>query len=146
MAFEIDETVEIDAPVDVVWKVLTDLGSYGEWNPFVTECHSTLTPGDPIEMLVVLGGPKPRKQREYIRTNTPGIEFSYSMKPVPLGALHSRRSHTLTPLDGGRCRYRSHFQLGGWLGPVVSGAMGKALHSGFGGMTAAVKERAEQLR
>ncbi|WP_227982376.1 SRPBCC domain-containing protein [Nocardia spumae] len=145
MALEIDDTVEIDAPAEVVWKVLTDLGSYGEWNPFVTECHSTLEPGDPIDMLVRLGSPKPRNQREFIRTNTPGVEFSYSMKPVPLGALHSRRSHTVTPLDGGRCRYRSHFELGGWLSPVVTTAMGKALHAGFGGMTAALKTRAEQL-
>ncbi|WP_036501295.1 SRPBCC domain-containing protein [Nocardia aobensis] len=146
MAFVIDDTVEIDAPAEVVWKVLTDLGSYGEWNPFVAECRSTLEPGDPIEMQVRLGSPKPRKQVEYVRTHTPGTEFSYSMKPVPLGILHSLRSHTVTPLDNGRTRYRSHFELGGLLRPVVTLALGKALHSGFGGMTAAVKERAESLR
>ncbi|NKY85304.1 SRPBCC domain-containing protein [Nocardia veterana] len=145
MAFVIDDTVEIDAPAEVVWKVLTDLDSYGEWNPFVVECRSTLEPGDPIEMRVRLGSPKPRAQREFIRTHTPGTEFSYSMKPVPLGILHSRRSHTVTALDDGRTRYRSHFELGGLLQPVVTAALGKHLRAGFEGMTAAVKQRAEQL-
>ena len=45
MGFIIDETVYIDAPAEVVWQVLTDLPSYGEWNPFVSRCESTLVPG-----------------------------------------------------------------------------------------------------
>ncbi|MBO0855698.1 MAG: SRPBCC domain-containing protein [Nocardia sp.] len=146
MAFVIDETVQIDAPAGVVWKVLTDLGSYGEWNSYVPDCRSTLEPGAPIEMKVNLGGSTPRKQREFIKSFTPGSEFSYGMKPVPLGALHSHRSHTVTPVDDGRCTYRSYFELDGWLSPVVRTALGKALHKGFGDMTAEVKTRAEQVR
>ncbi|MGV9673869.1 SRPBCC family protein [Nocardia sp. NPDC003482] len=144
MAFVIEDSVEIAAPAEVVWKVLTDFDDYGQWNPFVPACATTLEPGSPIDMQVRLG-PRERAQREYIRTCTPGTEFSYGMKPVPLGALHSLRSHTLTPLDATRTRYTSHFELGGWLRGVVTGPMGTALHSGFGGMTAALKTRAEQL-
>src|SRR5690606_24640586 len=146
MAFVVDTTVYIDAPAEVVWQVLTDLPRYGEWNPFVTECASSLTPGAPIDMLVDLGGPKPKRQREYMRTHTPGREFSYAMKPVPLGALHSRRSHTVTAVSDRRTRYESHFELGGWLHPVVAAALGGQLRRGFEGMTAAVQRQAETLR
>ncbi|MBF6170735.1 SRPBCC domain-containing protein [Nocardia blacklockiae] len=145
MTFTIDDTVDIDAPAEVVWKVLTDFAAYGEWNPFVADCRTTLEPGAPIDMRVRLVGAKPMHQREWIRTHTPGTEFSYSMKPVPLGALHSLRSHTLTPLPDGRCRYASHFEIGGWLRPLVTGLLGGALRRGFGGMTAGVKERAERI-
>ncbi|MBL1073697.1 SRPBCC domain-containing protein [Nocardia sp. 2] len=146
MAFVIDITVDIDAPAELVWRVLTDVDKYGEWNPFCLECSTTLEPGTPIDMKVRLVGSTPKTQREYIRTHTPGHEFSYSMKPAPLGLLRSHRSHTLTDLGDGRTRYDSHFQLDGPLAPVVSGLLGSALKRGFGGMTAAVKTRSETLK
>lgn len=145
MAFVIDDSVEIDAPAAVVWQVLTDFPRYREWNPFCRSAESTLEPGAPIDMRVKLLGPKEKAQREYIRSVEPGTGFSYTMKPMPLGALHSLRSHTLTPLGAERCRYDSHFELAGWLLPVVTGLMGSALRRGFGEMTAAVATRATQL-
>ncbi|WP_405495198.1 SRPBCC domain-containing protein [Nocardia sp. NBC_00511] len=146
MAFVIDNSVEIEAPAELVWQVLTDVDNYGDWNPFVIECKTTLEPGSPIDMRVRLIGPSPRKQREFIATNTPGKEFSYNMKPAPLGLLSSKRTHTLTPLGDGRTRYDSHFELNGPVSPLVATLMGSALHKGFGGMTAGVKLRAESLR
>ncbi|WP_280357211.1 SRPBCC domain-containing protein [Nocardia otitidiscaviarum] len=146
MPLVIDKSVEIDAPAELVWQVLTDVDRYGEWNPFVLGCETTLEPGSPIDMRVRLIGPRPRTQREFIRSHTPGKEFSYTMKPVPLGTLHSERSHTVTALSAERCRYDSHFALAGWLSPVVTAIMGGALRQGFAGMTDAVKQRAESLR
>lgn len=32
---EIATTVDVDAPPEVVWQVLTDFDSYDEWNPFL---------------------------------------------------------------------------------------------------------------
>ncbi|MCX4091856.1 SRPBCC domain-containing protein [Nocardia sp. alder85J] len=145
MGFVIDESVEIGASADVVWGVLTDFAAYGEWNPFVLECRTTLRPGEPIDMLVQLTGPHPRRQREFIRSHTPGTEFAYTMKPVPAGALHSLRTQRLTPIDDEHCRYTSHFELNGWLRPVVSAALGAAMRRGFAGMTAGLRERAEKL-
>ncbi|MFI6865740.1 SRPBCC domain-containing protein [Nocardia sp. NPDC050406] len=146
MALVIDKSVEVDAPAELVWRVLTDVDRYGEWNPFCISCSTTLEPGTPIDMEVRLVGPSPRKQREYIHSHTPGREFSYRMKPVPLGTLHSERSHTVTALGAERCRYDSHFELDGWLSPVVTGLLGGALRRGFAEMTDAVKQRAEALR
>ncbi|MTE16826.1 SRPBCC domain-containing protein [Nocardia aurantiaca] len=145
MAFVIDKSVEIDAPAELVWQVLADVDKYGEWNPFVLECTTTLEPGSPIDMRVQLVGP-PKKQREFIRSHTPGREFSYTMKPAPLGLLSSERSHLVTDLGDDRTRYDSHFQLDGPLASVVGGLLGGALRKGFGGMTDGVKSRAEALR
>ncbi len=141
MSLVIDETIEIDAPAAKVWEVLTDFERYGEWNTFCYEASSTLEPGSTIDMRVQLGGNR-RPQREWIRTHTPGVEFSYTMKPVPLGALHSLRSHTVVPLGPDRCRYESRFTLAGWLSPVVALTLGKHLRAGFGAMTRGVGERA----
>jgi hypothetical protein len=146
MAFIIDATLEIDASAERVWQVITDFPRYGEWNPFLAACSSTLKPGDPIDLQVRLSDSEPRAQREWILSHTPGREFSYGMKPAPLGALRSRRSHTVTSLGPDRCRYDSHFELAGWLQPLVRGLFGARLEQGFAGMTAGIKSRAETLR
>ena len=140
----IEHVLDIDAPPAVVWEVLTDLPRYREWNPFVVECHSTLAPGDPIDLLVKLRA-TPQKQREWMIENVAGKGFAYRMKPVPLGALSSRRSHQLEDLGGGRTRYRSHMQLSGWLMPLVRMLLGKNLQQGFSQMSDAVRARSEQL-
>ena len=145
MAFVIDATLDIDAPAELVWNVITDFSRYAEWNPFLRACATTLKPGDPIDLQVQLLGPKPRPQREWMRTHTPGREFSYNMKPAPLGALRSGRSHTVTPLGAGRSRYQSHFELAGWMQPLVRGLLGAKLEQGFAGMTDGIKKQAELL-
>ncbi len=32
----------IDAPIEVVWRTLTDVATYGDWNPFVVRVEGTL--------------------------------------------------------------------------------------------------------
>lgn len=142
--FVFEQNLQIEAPAAVVWEVISDLARYGEWNPFVTECTSTLRPGDPIDMTVQLMS-KPQKQREWVTDYVEGQRFAYRMKPVPMGALSSARWHDIAPEDEARCRYQSHFELRGWMMPLVRGLLGTRLRNGFSGMNAGVKQRAESL-
>lgn len=140
-----DDVVEVDAPADVVWSVLTDFDRYADWNPFIGRCRADLTVGAPIDMEVRQLAPRPIHMREWISGVTPGRAFTYSMKPLPLGALRSKRSHTLTPLSDERTRYESHFELAGWLAPVVGLLFGRGFRRGFPGMTTALGREAERL-
>lgn len=144
MAFVIDQTIEINASAETVWQVLTDLPRYGEWNPFCLECRSTLKPGETIVMTVQLTS-KPQQVVEFINEHVPGRRFAYNMKPVALGALASLRSHDVEALGPARARYRSYFKLSGWMMPLVKALFGQKLVHGFGAMTKAVGQRAEQL-
>jgi len=122
--FVIDRDIQIAAPAAVVWEVLTDLAKYPEWNPFCLECRSTLKPGDPIHMKVNLTG-KPQDVEEVMAELVPGQRFAYHMKPMPLGALSSLRSHDLRSRGAELCSYRSYFELRGWLRPLVLGLFRK---------------------
>ncbi len=144
MAIVIDHDLEIDAPAKLVWEVITDAARYGEWNPFVLECNTTLEPGSPINMKVKLGK-SIQKANEVMDQVNEGRGFSYRMKPPPLGALRSYRTHDIEPLGEDRCRYRSHFELAGWLSPVVSLIMRRHMQTGFDGMAQGIKNRAEEL-
>ncbi len=142
--FEIDHDIEIQAPAEAVWAVITDFDRYPEWNPFVVSARSSLTPGEPIDMKVKLLGPVQR-QVEIILDVREGEGFSYCMKPFPLGALSSRRSHRITTINDRCCRYQSHFELRGWMMSLVRGLMRGALQRGFDGMSEGIRERAEAL-
>lgn len=142
--FVIDKTIEIAAPAAVVWEVISDLKRYPEWNPFCLACASTLKPGDPIDMTVKLMA-RPQQQREWMLEYVEGRRFAYQMKPVPLRALSSFRSHDVDALGADRSRYRSYFHLKGWLRGLVLGLFQSKLEAGFAGMTDAVKVRAETL-
>lgn len=142
--FIIEKNIEIAAPAAIVWEVIRDLAKYPEWNPFCIECSSTLRPGDPIDMKVKLMA-KPQPQREWVKEYVEGKRFAYSMKPAPLGALASFRSHDVEAIDATRTRYRSYFHLQGWIKPLVVGLLGSRLEAGFAGMTAGIQRRAEEL-
>ena len=143
MALVIDHVVDIDAPPATVWRILTDFDEYEHWNPLAVRCATTLVPGDPIDMRVRLGPGRLLKQREWVRTCTPGQEFSYAMKPIPLGLLQSLRTQELTAIEGNRTRYTAHFEIQGFLQPLVRVLLGGALRRGFDGVAAGLKARAE---
>lgn len=142
--FTIDRTLDIDAPKALVWTVLTDFEHYGEWNPFVPEATCDLRAGGAIEMQVKLRD-TPQFQREWVNSVTPGEAFSYSMKAVPLGTLRSLRVQTLEALGDDRTRYTSHFEIAGWLQPLVTSIFGGGMRRGFEGMALGLKRRAESM-
>ena len=145
MAFIIDYDLEINAPLDTVWEVITDVARYSEWNKFTVACKSTLKPGDPIVMKVVLFG-KPQPQTETIFTHVPKQSMSYGLDGGALKAIVSNRIHTVVALGPNRTHYRSHFELSGWMMPLVRALMKSRLQHGFRVMTDGIKARAEKLQ
>jgi hypothetical protein len=122
--------------------VIADLDAYPAWNPFVVACRSTLAVGAPIWMRVRIFGSFAQPQRETIFEHVAGSRLCYGLAPLPLGALASRRCHELEPLGPDRTRYRSHFELRGWLAPLVRVLLGARLENGFGAMSDALAARA----
>jgi hypothetical protein len=145
VAFIIDENLDVAAPASTVWEVLTDFPRYGEWNPFVVACASTLEVGSAIDMRVHVLDAFAQPQRETIFEHVPGQRFCYGLAGDALGALSSRRSHEVTSRGDRSAIYRSHFELSGWLAPLVRALFGRKLERGFHEMTRAIGKRAEAL-
>jgi hypothetical protein len=146
MSFVIDLSCEIEAPLATVWDVITDLSAYGEWNPFVVACRSTLVAGDPIVMQVRLFAWFTQSQRERIFEHVPHDHLCYGLDGGSVGAVVSRRCHELHAIGAERTRYRSHFEMSGWLAPLVRAMLGSRLEHGFRSMTDAIRQRAERLQ
>ena len=142
---KLHQSVEIDAPAEIVWQAIIDLDRYGEWNPFVVAAESTLKPGEPMRMKVRLFAAFAQPQTETIFELEPLRRLCYGLAPTRLGALSSRRCHELEALCESRCRYTSRFELVGWIAALVELLTGSRLARRFAENTAALKERAELL-
>jgi len=42
----------LDSPVEDVWKTLSTLPAYGEWNPFITSASGMLALGERLELTI----------------------------------------------------------------------------------------------
>jgi hypothetical protein len=146
VSLAIDHVLDIDAPPGVVWDAITDLPAYGEWNPFVVACRSTLAVGDPITMRVRLFSWFAQTQRETVVEHVPGRRLCYGLDGGATGAIVSRRCHEVEAIGTSRTRYRSHFALSGWLAGLVRLLLGARLRRGFASMSAAIQVRAEAMR
>ena len=58
---EIRTEIEIDAPVNEVWSILTDFKRHAEWNPFIRKIAGELREG--AQLQVNLGPPGKRAMR-----------------------------------------------------------------------------------
>ena len=137
-------TLTIDAPAEIVWRVVTDVDAYPEWNAFTTGCRTTWEVGTPIVMKVRLLPRLTIRQRETVRVNEDGRLIEYGID-LPMGLLRSSRRHVLTAVGAGTTRYDSEFVLEGRLAPLVDRLLGARLRQGFNDMTSGLAGRARQL-
>ena len=45
MSKQLDSMIDIDAPAERVWQVLTDFGAYPAWNPFIVRADGAAEEG-----------------------------------------------------------------------------------------------------
>ncbi len=137
-------TVTIDVPAAVVWRVVTDVGAYPEWNTFTIGCRTTWEVGTPIVMKVRLLPRLTIRQRETVRVNEDDRLIEYGID-LPMGLLRSSRRHVLTAVSAEATRYDSEFVLEGRLAPLVDRLLGARLGEGFEAMTSGLARRAREL-
>lgn len=145
MSLRIDHSLEIAAPAELVWQVLTDFEAYREWNPFVVAASCSLIVGEPMDMRVRVLPFMVQPQREWITSCEEGRGFCYAMSMEPGKLLRSRRCHEITPVDPAASRYESRFAIEGPLSGIVAGLLGSQLRRGFTEMSEEMKARAERL-
>ena len=134
--------VEIDAPIERVWQILTDIDRYGEWNPFTPQAETTLEIGDPIPLHVRLVGERLVRRVERVTRNEP-YTLGWDMKMGARFLLYAERVQVLTAVDQNRTHYKTEDCFTGWLRPLVLGLFGKAMERGFVDCALGLKKAAE---
>jgi len=139
-------TVEIDAPVELVWSVLTDYARYPEWNPYTVRVDTTLEVGSVIDLHL----PDPANpgstfvNREYVREVTPPHYLRYDTgEEIP--GMHAVREQWVSDLGGGRSSYRTTDLFSGEIAGWVFEQQGAWVKAGFDSVCHALKARVESL-
>lgn len=135
--------IEIDAPAERIFDILTDLASYSEWNPFTPRVESTLRPGDPVHLYVRLRSERLSHRVEYVSRNERPSHLCWGMTMVAAFLLRAERCQTLTRIDERRTRFVNEDVFSGWLEPLVMRFFGAAMQRGFESVATALKKRAE---
>ncbi len=150
-----EASVEIDAPIEVVWAVMVDTARYGEWNSFVreAECPSPPAVGDPIRLHVEFtpGGRRVTSPERITRLQAPQdaagvrvahLAYVFEGWPARLGLVRGTRHQRLRQAPGGPTRYETVEEFSG---PLVALAGPGRVQRGFERHAADLKARAEAL-
>lgn len=139
--------VDIDAPVSVVWEVLTDLARYGEWNPFCIQAESTLALGAPVHMMCANLW-KPGKfvpQVEYVCAFEPEYRLSWELRHTEEKPYAARRDQFVHAVGADKSRYLTTDAFLGATGPDVYKLVAPMVKAAFDATALAIKKRAETL-
>ncbi len=74
---EVFSEIEIQAPAERVWQVLTDFASYPDWNPFIRRINGQLKEGKRLKVYIEPPGAKGRTFRPKVLKSEPNHELRW---------------------------------------------------------------------
>lgn len=142
MKKEIRTEIEIDAPPDRVWTVLTDFERFPDWNPFVTRVEGDPRVGETLKIEVQLPGSRRLNFTPIVLRAEPGRELTW-VGTMPLGAFRGEHFHRIEAAGDSRIRFVHGEHFSGWMVGLVWRLYGPAIEAGYELMNKALKKEAE---
>ncbi len=139
---ELRTEIEIGAPKERVWDMLTDFEAFTDWNPFLQKATGTPAVGERLEIYIKPPGGMGMTIKPTVKTSDPGKEFRWRGKLLVSGLFDGEHVFELRPTDGG-CRLVHREEFTGILVAPMLALIGKKTRQGFEDMNAALKQRAE---
>ena len=139
----LDTSIEINAAPQKVWDIITDFGSYGQWNPLSPAAEGKLEQGAVLKITIVPAGGKPMAAKCTLTALEPGRKIAWMGKaPIP-GMMSGEHALEVEALPDGRTRFRNSEVMRGWLFPLMRGSYERGFKPQFHAMNEALKKRAE---
>lgn len=142
---EIDTSIEIDAPAERVWEVLTRFSEFDDWNPVITRMRAGLAAGADVSFLIRIDGRKIPIQARMLKVEA-GREIRWKGPRSDLLAKLVAAEHFLRvePRSDGRSVFIHGERFTGVLLKYLWGFAEPRILAAYGVMNRAVKARAEQ--
>jgi hypothetical protein len=142
---ELQSEIEIQAPAERVWQVLTDFATFPQWNPFIRRASGEIKQGSRLEVLMQPSGARGTTFRPEVLRVEPGRELRWLGHLFVPGLFDGEHTFTIEPLgtDPDRVRFVQREKFTGLLVPLFAGALDTDTKRGFDEMNKAIKERAE---
>jgi len=134
--------IDIDAPAERVWQIVSDFDEYADWNPFIVRAAGEPRVGARLDITIAAPGMRPVSFRPRVLDVEPGRLIRWKGEFKLPGLFDGRHALIVDALDGGRSRFTTHEDVTGLLLPFAGKVM-TASQRGFELMAQALKERAE---
>ena len=138
------DRVQIDAPIDLVWSVLTEVEKYGEWNPFTPRVQTDFKIGSPAHLRVRMGPTKMKITETVCAFEKPRL-IAWTKTFGARWFLVAVRQQILEPVDEASCTYHNTDRLTGLMAPVVLLLNGSYMRRGFNDVGEGLKRYAEAV-
>ncbi len=140
---EIHTEVEIAAPAERVWQILTDFARFPEWIPFIRQASGALWVGARLEVRLQPPGGRATTLRPTVRKVEPNREFRWLGHVLVPGLFDGEHIFTIEQLSEGWVRFIQREEFRGLLAPLILRLIGMDTRRGFEAMNRALKARAE---
>lgn len=140
---ELNTEIDIDAPVERVWKVLTDLAEYPQWNPMIRWISGELRPGARLKVRFEPEGRRGHTFRPKLMTVKPGRELRWLGWPRFPGFFDTEHYWIINETPDGNARLFHGVVIYGLLAPLGAKALERTSRIPFEKMNRAHKNRAE---
>lgn len=135
--------IEIDAPPERVWAVLTDFEAYPDWNSFIRFIRGALQPGARLEVRIQPSGQRGMTFRPSLLVVNRGRELAWLGRLLLPGIFDGEHHFVIEPIAEGRVRFRQSESFRGVLIPLFKASLDRDTRRGFEEMNRALKARAE---
>jgi uncharacterized membrane protein len=133
----------IDAPVEVVFKLISDLPNYPNWNPFIIIARGKVEMGGVISGKSVLGK-RTTSYRHKIFQYIPNRSLCWHDFGFISKFVYSKRSRYTEGRDG-KTYYECQLRISGLLSGLVNIIYGEGLRNGIVAEAKALRKEAEKI-
>lgn len=135
--------IEIEAPAERVWQVLSDLESYSQWNPFLQRVSGVLEPDEYLRVFIKPPGAWGMTIKPRVIAVEESAGFSWIGHILFRGIFDGEHYFIIDPLDESRCRFVQGELFTGLLAIPILWLIRQGTRRGFQAMNQALKVRVE---
>ena len=141
LARTIHTQIEIAAPAQAIWDVLTDFAHWPEWNLAIPRARTTMRAGAPIDIVVSIRGAKLPLTASLHRVMPP---WELRWRGGIRGVFTADHGFRIEPIGQDLCRFVHDENFDGFVSPLLGRILVIALQSSYERMNEALKARVER--
>ena len=140
---ELRSEIEIGAPPERVWRVLTDFAAYPEWNPFIRRVSGRPEVDERLVVRMRPSGTRGITFRPTVMKVEPSRELRWLGHLLVPGIFDGEHIFEIEELERDRVRFVQREVFKGLLVPLLARSLDRDTQRGFEEMNRALRERIE---
>jgi hypothetical protein len=140
---ELRSEIDIQAPAEKVWQVLTDFASFPQWNPFIRRATGEVRVGAHLDVYIQPSGASGSGFKPTVLKVEPNRELRWLGQLLMPGLFDGEHVFLIEPLEEKRVRFVQREVFNGMLVPLLARSLDTNTRRGFDEMNQALKMRVE---